>query len=130
MYTLLVTGTASEQDRGVFPMEASRFLEFTDELIAKRLEPLTAEAIELLREWPCLLMDEGRADEKVRVGRITDASRSGRNIRMTFEPLALEGAVPLANGEVWKLRRALDIEDFEFARNHVAVKDVWCSKCS
>jgi predicted nucleotide-binding protein len=124
MYTLLVTGTASEQGRGVFPIEGSRFLEFTDELIVNKLGPLTAEAIQLLREWPCILMDEGRADERVRVGRITHASRSGRNVELTFEPLALKAVVPLTNGEVWRLRRALDIEDFEFARNHVAVKDV------
>ena len=124
MYTLLVTGTASEQGRGVFPMDAGRFLEFTDELIVKKLAPLAAEATELLREWPCILMDEGRADEKVRVGRITHVSQSGRNIRITFEPLSLKAAVPLTNGEVWRLRQALDIEDFEFARNHVAVKNV------
>src|SRR5690606_26163032 len=113
MYTLLITGTASEQGRGVFPMDAGRFLEFTDQHIVKKLGPLTAEATELLRKWPCILMDEGRADERVRVGRITHVSQSGRNIRMTFEPFALKGAVPLTNGEVWKLRKALDIEDFE-----------------
>lgn len=124
MYTLIVTGAASERGRGVFAMETGRFLECTDELIVKKLEHLTAEATELLREWPCILMDEGRADEKVRVGRITDVSRSGRNTRITCEPIAPKAAAPLTNGEVWKLRRALDIEDFEFARNHVAVKDV------
>jgi len=105
-------------------MDAGRFLEFTDEIIVKKLRPLTAEATELLRKWLCILMDEGRADEQVRVGRITQVSRSGRNISMTFEPLSLKAAVPLTNGEVWKLRRVLDIEDFEFARNHVAVKSV------
>jgi hypothetical protein len=92
VYTLLVTGGAAEQDRGVFPMDASRFLEFTDEAIVAELKSLSAEAVALLQAWPCILMDEGRGGEKVRVGRTTHASRVGRNIKLTFEPLGLRTA--------------------------------------
>ncbi len=123
MYTLLVTGAAAEQDHGIFRMDTSRFLEFTDEAIVAQLRPISSEAVERLRTWPCILMEEGRSDERVRLGRITDASEGKREISLTFEPLWLRAPLPLTNDDIWKLRGALDIGEFEFSRNHVAVKD-------
>lgn len=123
MYTLLVTGAAGEQDHGVFRMDVGRFLEYTDEAIVAELSSISAEAVERLRTWPCVLMEEGRADETVRIGRIIDASRNRREVSLTFEPLWLRTPLPLTNDVIWKLRGALDIGDFEFSRNHVAVKD-------
>lgn len=123
MYTLLVSGSAAEQDHGVFRMDTGRFLEFTDEALVAKLKPVSAEAVDLLRMWPCVLMEEGRADEKVRIGRITEASQSRREISLTFEPLWLRTPLPITNDDIWKLRDALDIGEFEFSRNHVAVKD-------
>lgn len=89
MYTLLVSGSAAEQDHGVFRMDTGRFLEFTDEALVAKLKPVSAEAVDLLRMWPCVLMEEGRADEKARIGRITEASQGRREISLTFEPLWL-----------------------------------------
>jgi predicted nucleotide-binding protein len=121
MYTLLVTGAASEQDSGTFEMEASRFLEWTDETIAAQLRPLSVEAAACLESWPCVLMDEGRSDQVVRIGRVTGASMARREVRVTFEPLSLP--VPLTNADLWKISKELDIGDFEFTRNHISVKD-------
>jgi predicted nucleotide-binding protein len=121
MYTLLVTGAASEHGSGTFEMESGRFLEWTDETIAAQLRPLSIEAAGCLESWPCVLMDEGRSDQVVRIGRLTHASMARREVNLTFEPLALR--VPLTNADLWKLSKELDIGDFEFTRNHISVKD-------
>lgn len=123
MYTLIVTGAAAERDHGVFRMDTTRFLEFTDEAIVAQLTPILTEGVERLRTWPCILMDEGRSDERVRLGRITGVSLGNREISLAFEPTSLGAPLPLTNDDIWKLRGALDIEEFEFSRNHVAVKD-------
>src|SRR5690242_5732820 len=102
MYTLLVTGDAAERDNGDFRMDTSRFLEFTDGAIVAQLKPISPAAIERLRTWPCLLMEEGRSDEKVRLGRITGASLNKREIILTFEPLLLLAPAPLTNDDIWK----------------------------
>lgn len=121
MYTLLVTGAASDQDSGTFGMESGRFLEWTDETIAAQLRPLSVEAAACLESWPCVLMEEGRSDQVVRIGRVTRASMVRREVSLTFEPLALR--VSLTNDDLWKLSKELDIGDFEFSRNHISVKD-------
>jgi predicted nucleotide-binding protein len=121
MYTLLVSGAASEQDRGEFRMERNRFLEYTDDVIASQLRPLSVEAIQCLQSWPCLLMDEGRGDQIAHIGRITHASATRREVLLNFEPFGL--ALALTNDDVWKLSEPLDIGDFEFNRNHIAIKD-------
>jgi predicted nucleotide-binding protein len=102
-------------------MEAGRFLEWTDEGIAVQLKPFSVEAAACLESWPCVLMEEGRSDQVVRVGRVTRASMARREVRFTFEPLELP--VSLTNDDLWKLSRELDIGDFEFTRNHISVKD-------
>jgi len=123
MYTLFVTGAAAEQDHGIFRMDLARFLEFTDDALADKLKPISVDSADLLRKWPCLLMDEGRADEKARIGRITAASQNMREVSLTFEPLWLRNALPITNDDIWRLRNPLDIGEFEFHRNHIAVKD-------
>lgn len=123
MYTLLVTGAAAEQDHGDFRMPLGRFLEFTDDGLIAKLKPITASAVDHLRMWPCVLMEEGVADEKVRIGQLTDASQNSREVCLTFAPLWLKAPSPITNNDVWRLRDALDIGEFEFSRNHIAVKD-------
>jgi predicted nucleotide-binding protein len=121
MYTLLVTGAASDHQSGTFRMEFGRFLEWTDDAIATQLRPFSVEAVACLESWPCVLMDEGRSDQVVRIGRLTRASMVRREVSLTFEPLELP--VSLTNDDLWKLSSELDIGDFEFSRNHISVKD-------
>lgn len=120
MYTLIVSGAASEQDHGSFRMDRSRFLEYTDEAIKNQLRPLTVEAVQCLQSWPCVLMEEGRGDEVARVGRISQVSATSWEVTFIFEPISFQ---TLTNDELWKLSDALDIGDFEFSRNHVAIKN-------
>lgn len=121
MYTLLVTGAAGDQASGTFRMEAGRFLEWTDDAIAAQLRPLSLEAAACVESWPCVLMDEGHTDQQVRIGRVTRARRTNREVSLAFEPFELR--VVLTNGDLSTLSNALDIGDFEFTRNHISVKD-------
>jgi predicted nucleotide-binding protein len=121
MYTLFVTQIAAQQASGSFVLEQDRFLEYTSERISVPLRGLSHEAIECLRAWPCLLMEEGRTEKVVRVVRISDVCAKKGKIHITVEPVA--DGPELTNAALFKLRTELDIGEFEFSRNHWAVKD-------
>ena len=66
-------------------------------------------------------MQEGRSKEIVHLVQIKTIQIDGREIKLTFSPVP--GQAPLVNDALWKLRGELDIADFEFSRNHWAIKD-------
>ena len=121
MFNLLVTHEAQDQEHGVFRVTKDRFLEHTAPSIRDALESLSDDAIEAMRTWPCVLMDEGRDDGKVLLGEITKIEQTQGGISLHFMPLP--DGPNLLNADLWKLRNALGIQDFEFNRNHWAVKD-------
>lgn len=124
MYSLLVSHQFTDWDGGAFRFDKGRFLEFTSEAIQEQLRTLSIEAIECLISWPCVLMEEGRAEEVVRIARILDLSDLrdlGREIRLTVRLYPSKS--PILNDDVWRVRDDLDIEQFEFNRNHWAVKE-------
>ena len=121
MYSLLVSHQFKDWDGGTFRFDKSRFLEYTSEVIKEQLRTLSIEAISCLSSWPCVLMDEGRAEELIRIGRISDLRDLGREIRLTVK--LCPSRAPILNGDVWRIRDDLDIEQFEFSRNHWAVKE-------
>lgn len=120
MYSVLVTGQVKAQIGGTFTVPRDRYLEYTAEPIVSQLRTLSRDAIECLKSWPCLLMNEGRSDEVAYVVRIAEISATGGNIKLAAVPLAADQ--PLINDILWKLRVELDIEQFEFSRHHLAVK--------
>lgn len=121
MYSLLVSHQFHDWDEGAFQFDKSRFLEYTSEPIQEQLRPLSIEAIECFKSWPCVLMDEGRAEELVRIARISDLRDLGREIRVTVD--LCPSKAPILNDHLWRIRAELDIEQFEFSRNHWAVKE-------
>lgn len=121
MFSLFVSHLAEDQTAGAFAMERGRFLEYTDDRIKIPLRALSNEAKVCLSSWPCILMQEGRAEEVARVVEITGISTTNTEITATIR--ALPHAVPLTNNTLWRLRAELDLEQFEFSRNHWAVKD-------
>ena len=121
MFNLLVTHEAQDQEHGVFRVTKDRFLEHTAPSIRDAIESLSDDAIEAIRTWPCVLMDEGRGDGKVLLGKITKIKPTQGGISIHFTPL--RDAPKLLNADIWKLRNALGIQEFEFNRNHWAVKD-------
>jgi predicted nucleotide-binding protein len=66
-------------------------------------------------------MEEGRAEELVRIARISNLRDLGHEIRLTVK--LFESKAPILNDDVWRVRDDLDIEQFEFSRNHWAVKE-------
>lgn len=121
MYSLIVSGHFEEWEGRTFRFEKSRFLEYTSDVIKEQLRPLSIEAIECLKSWPCVLIQEGRAEEIVRIARITELSDLGRELRVTVTLCPSD--VPILNDHLWRVREELDIGQFEFSRNHWAVKE-------
>lgn len=121
MYSLLVSHQFKAWDGGAFRFDKSRFLEYTTELIREQLWTLSLEAIECLESWPCVLMEEGRAEEVVRIARISELRDLGKELRLTVK--LCPSKAPILNDHLWRIRDELDIEQFEFSRNHWAVKE-------
>lgn len=121
VYSLIVSGQFEEWEGRTFRFDASRFLEYTSDLIKQQLRPLSIEAIECLKSWPCVLIQEGRAEETVRIARITELRDLGRELRVTVDLCPSDA--PILNDHLWRVREDLDIEQFEFSRNHWAVKE-------
>ncbi|MGH7983062.1 MAG: TIR domain-containing protein [Candidatus Udaeobacter sp.] len=121
MYSLLVSHEASKKNEGTFTIERGRFLEYTGELISSQLKSLSTEAEESIRSWPCILMEEGRGQELAHLVEIGRLDVTGKDIKATIS--SLSGTEPILNDALWKLRADLDIGEFEFNRNHWAIKD-------
>lgn len=108
-------------DGGAFQFSKGRFLEYTSDGIREQLRPLSIEAIDCIRSWPCVLMEEGRGEEHVRIGRISEARDLGTDIRLMID--LCPSKAPILNDQLWRIRNELDIEQFEFSRNHWAIKE-------
>lgn len=121
MYSLIVSGHFEEWEGRAFRFDKSRFLEYTSDMIKEQLRPLSIEAIECLKSWPCVLIQEGRAEEIVRIARITELIDLGRELRVTVTLCPSDA--PILNDHLWRVREELDIGQFEFSRNHWAVKE-------
>jgi predicted nucleotide-binding protein len=66
-------------------------------------------------------MQEGRSEEVAHVGQIKAVEDAGVNIKLVVA--SFPGKPPILNDALWKIRADLDIEQFEFNRNHWAIKD-------
>jgi predicted nucleotide-binding protein len=121
MYSLIVSYPKEEVFGPMVEIDRSRFLEYTSDTIDDQLDNLSVEAKECLMAWPALLMQEGRGEETIHLVKITEIRDEFRKIKLTLT--YIPGAPVLVNNALWKLRESLDIGDFEFNRNHWAVKD-------
>lgn len=121
MYSLLVSNQVAGRTEGTFEFSRSRFLEFTTASITAQLSALSIEGIDCIKSWPCILMQEGRGQEEAYVGQITAVEDAGTDFRVTVAHLQSESTI--LNDGLWRIRADLDIEQFEFNRNHWAIKD-------
>lgn len=121
MYSIFVSYQVEEKNQGSFKMERNRFLEYTDDAISALYRPLSIEAIECIKSWPCILMQEGRGQESAYIAQILtiDVSDTEINLKAITLPVKHE----IINDSIWKIRDELDIEQFEFSRNHWAIKN-------
>jgi len=105
-------------------MAIGRMFEYTEEHIADQYRDDTgARLLDRLVSLPCLFLPEGRDEEECRVGSIVRARIANREIHFTY---ALDLDVPpLTNRLLWENRGRFDMPvDFEFSRNHWAVKEL------
>jgi hypothetical protein len=104
-------------------MSNTRIFEYTDEHIEGQFRQNGRLLLDRLRELPCLFMTEGTQDEIAHVGQINRVREVGNE--MLFEYTLDTDVPPLQNRMIYESRIALDMPyDFEFSRNHWAVKDV------
>lgn len=110
-------------EEGQNSMLVTRLFEYTDEQVAEQFRRNGAPSLERLASLPCLFMHEGTDDEVAHVGQINRLRLVGGE--MIFEYTLDIGVPPLLNEMIYENRVALDMRaDFEFHRNHWAVKDV------
>lgn len=104
-------------------MSVGRFFEYTDNHIADQFRQNQSPLLDRLAALPCLFMTEGVGDEIACVGQINRLRRVGNEVSFEY---TVDAEVPqLQNSMIYANRMALDMpEDFEFSRNHWAVKDI------
>lgn len=104
-------------------ISVGRIFEYTDDHIANLFRQNGELLLDQLTRLPCLFMQEGRTNEIAYVGQINRARLSGQEIIIEY---TLDTDIPpLQNSLIYVNRAELDMpQDFEFSRNHWAVKDV------
>lgn len=120
MYHFFVTGQTGGWDQGFYLYDRGRFLEYTNDKIAKAFEVLTETHINTLLSWPCLFAYEGDAHD-FRVGILRSIKEQGRSIRIEFDFSA--NIQPISYAAVKSIAPLLDIRDWEMNRTHWAIKD-------
>lgn len=122
MFNLLMFNVDWSAGRVTVPL--GRMFEYTDDHIKAQfrdgsnnllLDPLTS--------LPCLFCEEGTTDEAAYVGQINRARITGTDLSLE---ISFDTEVPpLQNSIIYTNRSQLDMpHDFEFSRNHWAVKNV------
>ena len=105
-------------------MPVGRMFEYTDPAIAAQFRQEDDQPwLDRLASLPCLFLPEGREEEVCRVGSIVRPRIVKGEIQFRY---TLDADVPpLTNKLVWDNRARFDMpEDFEFSRNHWAVKEL------
>lgn len=120
MYHFFVTGRTGGWSQGFYLYDRSRFLEYTNDRIAKAFKVLTDTHIQTLLSWPCLFAYEGD-EHDVRVGTLRSIKEQGRSIRIEFE--FSDDIQPIPYAEIKPIAPLLDIRDWEMNRTHWAIKE-------
>lgn len=119
----LIMFSVEWENNGVTSVPVSRIFEYTDQHIIDQFRQDGSPVLERLTALPCLFLQEGTGTEVAYVGQINRARRVGTDISIEY---TFDAQVPpLQNSLIYANRAALHMpHDFEFSRNHWAVKDV------
>lgn len=121
MFNLIMRSV--DWDSGRETMDVNRFFEYTDNHIADQFKQGDNLILDRLTMLPCLFMQEGRGEQLAYVGQINRARIVGAEV--SFEYTLDADVPPLQNSVIYMNRVELDMpHDFEFSRNHWAVKDI------
>lgn len=106
---------------GTLPL--GRMFEYTEDHLTEQFRVEGVPQLDRLMRLPCLFMNEGVDDQVCRVGTITRARIVNREV--VFEYALDPDVPPLLNSVIYANRNSLDMPaDFEFSRNHWAIKEV------
>ncbi len=122
MFNLLMFNVEWPSGRVSVPL--GRIFEYTDDHITAQFRDNGNNLLlDRLTSLPCLFCEEGTDDETAYVGQINRARIAGRDLSLE---ISFDTDIPtLKNRMLYTNRSELDMpHDFEFSRNHWAVKDV------
>lgn len=122
MFNLLMFNVDWSGGRVTVPF--GRMFEYTDGHISAQFRDGNNNLlIDRLFSLPCVFCEEGTSDETAYVGQINRARIIGKDLSLE---MSFDAEVPpLQNSIIFANRSELDMpHDFEFSRNHWAVKDV------
>jgi|APFre7841882724_1041349.scaffolds.fasta_scaffold52214_2 hypothetical protein len=122
MFNLLMFNVDWSAGRVTVP--SGRIFEYTDDHISAQFRDGSNNLLlDRLASLPCLFCEEGTTNETAYVGQINRTRITGKD--MSLEISIDTEVPPLQNSIMYANRTQLDIpHEFEFSRNHWAVKDV------
>jgi hypothetical protein len=120
MYNLLVTAEEGAWDRLFYEYDRSRFLEYTNDNVARVFKELTEPRVATLKSFPCVFAYEG-TESNVRIGYLKSIKEQGRSILIEYEFDQAIPQIPFSSLE--PIAPLLDIRNWEMNRTHWAVKD-------
>jgi len=120
MFNLIVsTGVQSDTSGTIL---AARVFEYTEDALKIRFMPNGRLNVSDVMSFPTVFMQEGLDDEVAGVGWLSRIELQGRDYQLNF---ALDSAVPrLTNKAIHEMASDLRMDEWEFSRNHWAIKDV------
>jgi len=120
MFNVIVSGSLDNDRRG--SILAERVFEYTDDHLLGKFFPDRMINRRLVMELPTLFMTEGISNEVVRIGWLSAIDRVGNEYQLKY---SVDRDFPsLTNSDIFELAQELQLHQFEFSRNHWAVKDV------
>lgn len=121
MFNLLMFNVDWPSGRVTVP--SGRMFEYTDDQVTVQFRNGGEPLLDRLTALPCLFCEEGITAEIAYVGQINRARVVGREVSLE---VSFDADVPpLQNSMIYTNRTELDMpHEFEFSRNHWAVKDV------
>lgn len=121
MFNLIMLNVDWAAGRATVPI--GRMFEYTDDHVADQFRHAGNPLLDRLTALPCLFCEEGTTSEVAHVGQINRARIVGRDVSLE---ISFDADVPpLQNSMIYAHRNALEMpHDFEFSRNHWAVKGV------
>ena len=120
MYNLLVTAEEGAWDGLFYEYDRSRFLEYTNDNVARVFKELTQPRIATLKSFPCVFAYEG-TESNVRIGYLKSIKEQVRSILIEYEFDQAIPQIPFSSLE--PIAPLLDIRNWEMNRTHWAVKD-------
>lgn len=123
MFNLIVSGSLENGRRG--KMSVGRVFEHTTDELRARFSSNEQLDLPAVQRLPTIFMNEGIGDEVVTIGWIDRVERRGLgyNSEYYFEYHRDTQAPPMINADIYGLASDLQIHNFEFNRNHWAIKD-------